>query len=168
MLLLIAFGATCIAWQLDRNRRQQIEGTWYYPTRDNAMLGYRETLTLNKDGTFEKVQRYRTFQETYSGTYVCENDGAYTFSVSTKLNPKALKDGPGFDTYQIDKRYRCRCAIDNSGYLVIMDLGHDFEERPSVREPDSCFLDWHCYSPHSHDEQSELDQQRISEFLDDL
>jgi len=167
MLLLIALGAICVAWQLDRNRRQQVEGTWYYPTRDISLMGYWETLTLNKNGTFEKVQRYRTSQETYSGTYACTNDGTYTFNVLTKLNPKPLVDGPGFDTYEIDKRYRCRCAIDNSGYLVITHLDRGFEERPVVREPDACFLDWNCYSPHSHDEQIDMVQQRISELLKD-
>jgi len=166
-LLLIAIIAIFTNWYAERQSRRVITGQWYWPTQDVGVLGYWETLTLNRDGTFEKVQQYRMGQETYSGTYMCNNDGTYSFDVSKKVCPQPRMEGPGFVTYEIRKGYTCRCAIDDAGYLVVTSL-QEFGERTGDLKTDDCNLKWHCYSPYSHEKQSEFEQQKIDAIIEQL
>ena len=166
MLLLIALVAVCVAWYLERNSRHEIAGTWYYPTRDINMMGYWETLTLNKDGTFTKFEQHRMSNETYSGTYTRNGDGTYYFDVIEKHRDRR-NTHTDFESFKIGKRYRCRCSIDKLGYLLIKPLDFDVGSDSVARFPEDCYLDWHSYDRHSHSEQREMERQKVLAWLEE-
>ena len=78
--------AILLGWCVERasRHRRDIVGTWYYPTNDLTVLGYTSLLEIRWDGTFTKIQGYRTSRETFKGTYTVEDDGRITFHVTSK------------------------------------------------------------------------------------
>ena len=167
MLLLIAIAAVCVSWHLEQRSRHQISGTWYYPTRDISVTGYWETLTLNGDNTFTKFEQHRMSNETYSGTYSRNSDGSYLFNVLEK-RCDTENTHIEFESFQISKRYRCRCSIDNSGHLLVKPLDFDIGSDSGVRFDKDCFLDWHSYSRISHDKQREVERQEMLKIVDEF
>ena len=162
LLLVIALGAVLLAWHLEKtDSRNEIAGVWYYPTPDINLMGYWETLTIRKDGTFTKFEQHRMSSETYAGTYTLGNDGVYYFDVTQKT----ISNG---DEFKLAKQYRCRCALDHRGYLIIHSVNFDFGSDSGVGFPQDCYLKWHCYCPHSHDEQRNMESEKIKALIERL
>ena len=158
-LLTVTIIAILFAWYVDHHSSQNdINGTWYYPTPEEQVGGYWETLTINEDGTFSKFQQYRTFNETFTGSYSIQPNGIVNFLIEEKMSNAGPKAG---ESYTIGKTYSCRCAVESKQNLIICHIGHDFGADSGVRMPGDCFVEWYCYSSLSHDEQG---KQRYSEF----
>ena len=129
-LLLIAIVAVTLGWYVDRHTRnhREILGTWYYPTDDVGVFGYTSLMDLRTDGTFSKMQGYRTSHETFDGTFEIQENGIVRFHVTTRTEGSDIAEavaemtGHGDDNptiTQLDSYFSCRCAVDSSGYLVI-------------------------------------------------
>ena len=123
-LLLVTVVAISLAWYVDHfNRdRDEIVGTWLYPTPDFHLSGYRTTLEIRANGSFTKVQYGRSGCTTYDGNYSVNENGTITFQLS-----KRNHESPIFELFPdykpeaetLDAWFRCRCAIDKSGHLLI-------------------------------------------------
>ncbi len=134
--------------------RENICGVWYYPTPDVSLSGYWETLTIRADGTFTKFQQYRMFSETYEGVYSTGDDGTVSFHVNRRINDNN-NTATSIESHDIEKTYRCRCAVDATGNLIVVTLNREIPPESGVRVgwPDDCFLNWHCYTQTTHEEQ---------------
>ena len=137
-LLFIALIAVGLGWWADRNSNRQIQGLWRYPTPDIALTGYSTTLEIRADGTFTKVQRHRTFTQTFSGEYKTLERGLVQFHV-TEQNDSIF--GLDETPKEIDQSFRCRCAVDKTGYLVVYEyqMWRAFDGESDLR--------WETYHP---------------------
>ena len=126
ILFSVALIAILCGWWLDysmRNRRE-IVGAWRYPTPDAMMLGYRTTFEIRPDGTFSKIQRYRTSATRFDGRYTTNDDGTITFhflAATTETSISSRSSDAELPSESIDVKATCRCGIDKSGYLIIRD-----------------------------------------------
>jgi len=152
ILFSIAIAAICMGWHLESSSRHDISGVWYYPNGDMTVLGYRETLTITKDGGFTKVETHRKFKESFSGIWSENEDGTYCFYVTEKTL------GSNDKTISVDKTYTCRCALDSQDNLVIRPIGYDFGCEQPIRNEDDCFLEWHCYTRKTYEQRRQLDE----------
>ena len=121
--MLIAIAAIALGWFVDRTQRdrQELLGTWYYPTDDVGVLGYTSLLKLRDDGTFTKIQGYRTGHKTFDGTYEISDNGTVWFHVNKLTEGSDIIEMTGGEPTISNVKYdfRCRCAIDSAGFLVI-------------------------------------------------
>ena len=130
---------------MERLERNQIRivGVWRYPTPDINLNGYRTTLHIQKDGSFTKIQRSRGGSTTYEGNYAENEDGTISFHVLSRTSKSLISDAlPGVEpkVELLNVTFRCRCAIDKSGYLLTEDLGVDpFAKETGIR--------WETYMP---------------------
>lgn len=129
-LLLVVTFAVALGWYVDRQMHDHraLTGEWCYPTNDVGVLGYTSLLNLRSDGTFTKIQGYRTSYETFDGTYELRDDGRIRFHVTSRTEGKEMFElmaakMDGFDyeptVTKLDEQYDFRCAVDSAGYLVI-------------------------------------------------
>jgi len=165
ILFLVVLLAVSFAWHLERSRNDQtdITGKWHYPTPDVSILGYWETLTIRKDGTFTKHQQHRTFSETYNGEYSYGKNGVFSFHIICKeTDADAMRDD------DIDLLFRCRCAKDNRNNLLIkclygVSVGRDHSP---VTNLDGFPIEWHSYTSMSRDEQRDAQLEMVQEVFD--
>jgi hypothetical protein len=144
--------AILLAWYVERNRRTSIAGVWYYPTRDISLVGYRETLTIRRDGTFSKKQRPRSGSKTCSGTYAIADDGLVTFHVTSVQYVSGII-GTSPQIIACDASFRCRVAIDSNGDLIVAALD-PLPPGSHMMTPENLGVYWECcYTPISHDAQ---------------
>ena len=145
--MLIAIAAISLGWWIDRTNRgrREIIGSWRYPTPDIILNGYTTNLEIFSDGTFKKMQQYRIGSSTYEGTYSCNEDGTVTFNVAKRTeNNEVLEMLPEFEptTTDLDASFRCRCGVDQAGYLIIDDYG----SAPFAKDTG---IQWETYMPDS-------------------
>ena len=121
-LLFLALVAVALGWYTDRDSRDKITGSWYGPTSVMIVVsrGYETYLHILPDGTFLKVQTYSGREVSFAGTYDTRDDGLVTFHVSKIGHAPTSSFNPVWS--QVDRRFYCRCAIDNFGRLVISEL----------------------------------------------
>ena len=129
-LLVIAILFVSLGWFID-HRHEEIVGSWHYPTPDINVGGYRTTLDIRKDGTFEKVQQYALgYQRVYKGSYSVKENREFVFSVSEEIFKFPGKE-PISESF--DDSFRCRCAVDKSGYLLFHVLSSSFAETNKIK-----------------------------------
>ena len=118
IFLLTLCCAILLGWYVERTsrNRRDIIGTWYYPTNDVSLMGYSSLLEIRRNGTFTKIQGYRTHSVTYDGTYAVEDNGRVSFHVTSRKTSYISSES---ETEELDSYYFCRCAVDPTGYLVI-------------------------------------------------
>jgi len=128
ILLVIALIAALLGWFVDHNSRHSINGSWRVSF--TALVAGTNTLDIKTDGTFTKVQDDGNETKTISGTYSVHGDGLVQF---TALKLTILtRDGESIDS-NIDRAYHCRCGLDSSGRLVILER-HFPSGPPSLAE----------------------------------
>lgn len=165
LLLFIAATGIFFAWALYYRKQVAFAGDWFYPTPDDHLSGYWETLTIRPDGTFTKLEMARFGSESYSGTYSVADNGVVTFHVTQKqYDPGSIP--PAVETFAVDKSYDCRVAIDSHGNLIVFCLDPVLDTGLRIEYPDSCELVWYSYSPMSHEEQSEAEREWLNEAVD--
>jgi hypothetical protein len=167
ILLGLAVIVVLLAWYADRQRSDDITGTWHYPALELGVGGYQETLKIRPNQTFSKHQMYRIGELTWEGTYSIATDGLVVFHITTYSSNK----GP---FVEIDKQYRCRCAIDSGNYLIIRQLDFDVLEHANAAsalkigsltvtvDPGLEPVEWHCYSRLSPEDQWQALIDRLS------
>ena len=134
---MIVIVSICLGWYVDHFYRFQREilGTWHY-----SHGGYRTTLTIRPDKSFEKTQRWRTHGRTFEGTYE-PYDGGVVFSILNQTDFEHTQNGPNVTSEKrLNETVPCRLAICNNGYLLIHSLG-------SKAVAQELRLNWESYKP---------------------
>ena len=113
-LLSVTLLSISLGWFID-HRDEEIVGSWH--SSDMSVDGYRTTLDIGKDGTFEKVQQYALGnRKVYKGSYSVKGNGTFVFLISETIS-SSLGEEP--ISKECNSSFYCRCAIDKSGYLLL-------------------------------------------------
>ena len=101
-------------------------------------MGYSTTLEIRADGTFTKRQEYRTSAETFNGTYTALENGLIQFHADERVDSLWGLDQ---EPLEIDRTFRCRCAVDDGGHLVVYEyeMWRVFDEESDLK--------WEIYQP---------------------
>ena len=131
LLLLVLAVALAVGWYVDRNRDKRTDflGQWYYPTNEDGVFGYTSLIDFGPNGTFKKIQGYRTSYETFVGTYNIDENGRIDVHITkktsgcdiSKMLSEIIEDAKHVEpkTTELDAYFNCRCAIAPTGQLII-------------------------------------------------
>jgi len=90
--------------------------------RGKTTVGYETILTLDGDGTFEKMQRSRQYGTRYFGTYSEADAGEIDFHVTQKIE---FMSNWNSEPESLDNIYRCRLGMDGPDRLVVNQILYD-------------------------------------------